>query len=71
MPTRCTEECWKLDALQNAIKSLPKTLDDTYARILRIIDEEYSQNAFKILQWPVYSARPLQIEEVADVNTQG
>jgi ankyrin repeat protein len=31
------------------------------------IDEEYSQDAFKILQWLAYSARPLRIEEVAEV----
>jgi ankyrin repeat protein len=46
---------------------LPKTLDDTYARILSGIDEEYSQDAFKILQWLAYSARPLRVEEVAEV----
>jgi ankyrin repeat protein len=60
-------KCLKLDALRKALKSLPKTLDDTYARILCDIDEEYSQDAFKILQWLAYSARPLQIEEVAEV----
>jgi hypothetical protein len=42
-------------------------LDDTYARILCNIDEEYSQDAFKILQWLAYSARPLRIKEVAEV----
>jgi hypothetical protein len=46
---------------------LPKTLDETYARILCNIDEEDSQDAFKILQWLVFSARPLQIKEVAEV----
>jgi hypothetical protein len=46
---------------------LPKTLDDIYARILCNIDEAYSQDAFRILQWLVYSARPLRIEEVAEV----
>ena len=49
------------------MRSLPKTLDDTYARILCNIDEEYSEDAFRILQWLVYSARPLLIEEVAEV----
>ena len=47
--------------------SLPKTLNDTYARILLTIDEEYSQDAFRILQWLAYSARPLRIEELAEV----
>jgi ankyrin repeat protein len=60
-------KCLKLNALRKALQSLPKTLDDTYARILCSIDEEYSQDAFTILQWLVYSARPLRIEEVAEV----
>ncbi|KAF8854030.1 ankyrin [Acephala macrosclerotiorum] len=60
-------KCVKVDALRKALKSLPKTLDETYARILVNIDEEYSQDAFRILQWLVYSARPLRIEEVAEV----
>ena len=42
-------------------------MDDTYARILSNVDEEYSQDAFKILQWLAYSVRPLRVEEVAEV----
>jgi hypothetical protein len=60
-------KCRKLDKLREALKSLPKTLDDTYAQILRNIDEEDCQDAVKILQWLACSARPLQIEEVAEV----
>ncbi|KAH6666209.1 hypothetical protein B0J14DRAFT_199342 [Halenospora varia] len=61
------QKCLKVDALRKALKSLPKTLDETYARILNNIDEEYSQDALRILQWLVYSARPLCIEEAAEV----
>ena len=64
-------KCLKVDALRKALKSLPKTLDETYARILQNIDEEYSQDAFRILQWLVYSARPLRIEEVVEVVAIG
>ncbi|KAI9764160.1 MAG: hypothetical protein M1840_008642 [Geoglossum simile] len=53
--------------LRKALASLPKTLDDTYARILCGTDEEHSGDALKILQWLAYSARPLQIREVAEV----
>ena len=60
-------KCLKLNALRKTLKSLPKTLDDTYARILCNIDEEHSKDAFKILQWLAYSARPLRIKEVAEV----
>jgi hypothetical protein len=57
----------KLDALRKALKSLPKTLDETYDRILMNIDEQYSEDAFKILQLLAFSARPVKIEEVAEV----
>ncbi|KAI9766558.1 MAG: hypothetical protein M1839_004885 [Geoglossum umbratile] len=59
--------CLNIPMLRKALASLPKTLDDTYARMLCSIDEEHSQNALKILQWLAYSARPLQIEEIAEV----
>ena len=49
------------------MKSLPKTLDDTYARILQNIDQEHNQDAFQILQWLVFSARPLRLKEVCEV----
>ncbi|KAI9775606.1 MAG: hypothetical protein M1839_001007 [Geoglossum umbratile] len=60
-------KCLKVDALRKALKSLPKTLGDTYARILLNIDGEYAQDALKILQWLVFHARPMRIEEVAEV----
>ncbi|KAL5330791.1 hypothetical protein ACEPPN_000314 [Leptodophora sp. 'Broadleaf-Isolate-01'] len=60
-------KCLKVDALRKALKSLPKTLDDTYARILLSIDEDYRRDAFRILQWLVYSARPLRIEEMVEI----
>jgi hypothetical protein len=53
--------------LRKTLKSLPRTLDDTYARILASINEAYSQDALRILQWLVYSTRPLLLEEVAEV----
>jgi ankyrin repeat protein len=46
---------------------MPKTLDGTYARILCNIDKAHSQYALKLLQWLTYSARPLQIRELAKV----
>ncbi|MCJ1380068.1 hypothetical protein MMC17_003171 [Xylographa soralifera] len=60
-------KCLKPATLRKTLMLLPKTLDDTYARILCNIDEQYSEDAFKILQWLAYSARPLSIEEVAEV----
>ncbi|KAH7363898.1 ectomycorrhiza-induced ankyrin-domain/NACHT-domain-containing protein [Rhexocercosporidium sp. MPI-PUGE-AT-0058] len=60
-------KCLNIGTLRRALNSLPKTLDDTYARILLSIDEDYSQDAFRILQWLVYSARPLRMEEMVEV----
>ena len=46
---------------------MPETLDKTYARILCRIKGEDRQYALKILQWLVFSARPLCLAEVAEV----
>jgi hypothetical protein len=68
------ENCLDYRTLQRALVSLPKTLDETYARILRGIPEEHKQNATRILQFLTYSERPLRIEEAVDalvVDTKG
>ena len=59
-------KCLNLPRLRKALEVLPDTLDDTYDRILCAIDKENSQDALKVLQWLVYSARPLRIDEVVD-----
>jgi hypothetical protein len=61
------KKCLTRRELQATLESLPETLDETYERILCSIDKERSESALKILQWLAYSARPLQIEEAADV----
>ena len=68
------KNCLDPAALQNALATLPKTLDETYARILRGIPLEHKQNAIRILQFLTYSERPLTVEEAVDaiaVNTEG
>jgi hypothetical protein len=42
-------------------------LDQTYDRILSAISEEDSKHVIRILQWLIFSARPLSVEEVAEV----
>src|SRR5205814_2331503 len=59
-------KCLNLPRLRKALEGLPDTLNGTYDRILCAIDKEYSQDALQILQWLVYSARPLRIDEVVD-----
>ncbi|KAI1567422.1 Ank-2 multi-domain protein [Pyrenophora tritici-repentis] len=53
--------------LRKSLASLPRTLDQTYDRILSTISEEYSKYAMRILQWLTFSARPLSVEEIAEV----
>jgi len=54
-------------ALQKALKALPTTLDETYERILCTISDEDSEYAMRILQWLVFSSRPLSVEQLAEV----
>jgi len=53
--------------LRKALHSLPKDLDGTYERILCNIKDSNVAYALKILQWLTYSARPLALEEIAEV----
>jgi ankyrin repeat protein len=53
--------------LRKSLVSLPRTLDQTYDRIFSAISEEYSKYAMRILQWLTFSARPLSVEEIAEV----
>ncbi len=59
--------CLNVHELRKRLASLSKDLDETYARILFNIEENYRRDALKILQWLMYSARPLRLEEVVEV----
>ncbi|KAF7158590.1 hypothetical protein CNMCM5623_003650 [Aspergillus felis] len=61
------QKCLDLRMLRASLRSLPKTLQETYARILAGIDCNYRQYAMKILQFLTYSTRPLTIQEAVDV----
>ncbi|PWI64608.1 hypothetical protein PCL_09502 [Purpureocillium lilacinum] len=65
----------QLDALENcldpltlraALRSLPRTLDETYARILSNLPQEHRHRTVLILQFLAYSERPLTVEEAVD-----
>ncbi|OCL07885.1 hypothetical protein AOQ84DRAFT_267871, partial [Glonium stellatum] len=47
--------------------SLPKTLDETYLRILSNIYSDYSRDAFKILQWLSFSYHPVTLNEISEM----
>lgn len=52
--------------VKRALHPLPTSLDETYDRILSNIDELYSEDAYKILQWLSFSARPMTLAEVTE-----
>ncbi|RII22710.1 hypothetical protein CUC08_Gglean013428 [Alternaria sp. MG1] len=60
-------KCCNRAMLRKSLATLPRTLDQTYDRILTAISEEYAEYAMRILQWLTFSARPLSVEEVAEV----
>lgn len=59
--------CITLPALRRALNSLPKTLDETYERILMNIDESYVSDVKKILQFLTFSPRPMNLAELVEV----
>ncbi|KAH6838311.1 vegetative incompatibility protein HET-E-1 [Alternaria alternata] len=60
-------KCCNRAMLRKSLATLPRTLDQTYDRILTAISEEHAEYAMRILQWLTFSARPLSVEEVAEV----
>lgn len=62
-------QCVTRGKVRRALQHLPKTLDETYARILRAIDEgQNAEEALKILTWLSYAERPLTATEVCQVT---
>ena len=52
--------------MRNSLRNLPRTLDDTYDRILKNIPKEYRREAHYTLQMLTVSARPLELIEIAE-----
>jgi len=61
-------QCVKLGALRKALSSLPKTLDETYERILQGLDSaDQLRDATKALRWLCFSYRPLRLLEMVEI----
>lgn len=60
------ENCLDYPTLRKALQSLPKTLDETYSRILANIPPEHEHHTIRILQFLTFSERPLRINEAVD-----
>ena len=54
-------------SIPRVLRELPKSLDETYLRVLRGIDEEDREDVYRLLQCLVVSVRPLRVEELAEV----
>ncbi|KAL8845678.1 MAG: hypothetical protein Q9221_009163 [Calogaya cf. arnoldii] len=61
------QNCTRLPTLRKALSNLPKSLDETYSRMLCNVPEESIDDAFKMLQWMIASREPLLLEELAEV----
>lgn len=61
------QKCHNIPALRQALVSLPKTLDETYARMLDSISEELIDYAIVMLRWLVYATRPLKLKELGEL----
>ncbi|RMX74849.1 hypothetical protein D0869_12191 [Hortaea werneckii] len=52
--------------IEDVLRSLPKTLDETYERILCAVEERYRPEALTLLRWITYSRTPLTLGELAE-----
>src|ERR1700761_323638 len=65
----------QLDALQHCfppnlrqfLNELPETLDETYEQILKGINKAQKSNAYRLLRCLTVAARPLRVEELAEL----
>ena len=53
--------------IQRALDELPATLDETYERTLREIEDTNSEYASRLLQCVAVANRPLEVEELAEI----
>jgi hypothetical protein len=56
-----------LSRIRKVLAEVPKTLDETYARVLREIQESHQEFAQRIFQCVAVASRPLRVKELAEV----
>jgi cytohesin len=54
-------------SIRETLKQLPKSLDDTYLRVLNQIPQANEAHARRMLQCLVIAVRPLEVEELAEL----
>jgi hypothetical protein len=55
--------------LRGILEKLPKTLDETYERVLKDINEDNREHARRLLHCLAFAIRPLRVEELAEILT--
>ncbi|KAL6358357.1 hypothetical protein LRP88_08542 [Fusarium phalaenopsidis] len=60
-------ECLSPNAIETALESLPRDLNETYYRMLQNIPPTYKSGAIRLLQFLVYAKRPLKLSEAVEV----
>ncbi|CEL07105.1 Putative Pfs, NACHT and Ankyrin domain protein [Aspergillus calidoustus] len=60
---RCSHEA----AMEEALASLPQTLNETYQRMIANIPAELQNDAIRLLQFLVHSKRPVKLAEAKEV----
>ena len=50
--------------IQRVLNELPKSLDETYQRVLEEISEVNREDAYRLLQCLTVAMRPLRVEEI-------
>ena len=58
-------DCIDRETMEEALKSLPESLEEMYADVLRRIPEGRKKKVRLILMWLAYSVRPLTLQELA------
>ncbi|CAG8977987.1 hypothetical protein HYALB_00001869, partial [Hymenoscyphus albidus] len=59
--------CHTIKDLKKDLDALPKTLEETYERILLRIDERDREAALKLLRWVCFASRPITLKEATEV----
>lgn len=62
-------KCCRLEDLKRQLESLPKGLEEIYERLLCRISNESNRTDLKgFLLWILYSTRPIELKELAEVS---
>jgi hypothetical protein len=60
------QDCFSAWEVEKQLEQLPKDLNETYDHILLKINPWHHDIAHRLLQWLAFSARPLELDELAE-----